>query len=206
MVFTWLRSIAESFPTAPFFVVLIGLHLAWAGASLVVWRMAKRKVTSERHSRDADQQVALNPAIESREAAKHWLQRHEQVGVSLAMSVLGLALGILAGNSRTPVVDGLLTSAMTVFGAVSMYLFAKGTRRTRLLSIAAIAAFALTTVWGAHIGASMRFAVEMELRQFTQAQDKRRLELDLEKERTLILYKLNAKQLEGGQTNSGAGD
>lgn len=87
---------------------------------------------------------------------------------AIGFSFLGLAIGLLAGLSKSPVVGVTISALLTLCGAVVSYVFiagapkADGALASRAMSMIVLVALSVSLMLGVDYGAAMRTASEVK--------------------------------------------
>jgi hypothetical protein len=104
------------------------------------------------------------------------------------MSVAGLVVGLLTGNSRVPVVAALVPALLSLFAGYNVYLFSKNSSQKVTASLFTVV-FSVFLVLGVSSGAENRYLEEEADRVYEQELERYRVDLEL--------YKLRAMRAEG---------
>lgn len=100
--------------------------------------------------------------------------------VLFAISCFGITVGILAGNSRAPIADTVISTVLAVYGGLAAYWFTKTAGMNRVITSLSLIVFSVLVLYGIHVGALQRVKSEKEQRHFEEKI--MRLQSDLRKE------------------------
>lgn len=178
--------IPAQIPHAREWIAILILTVAgWIVACLSVVIRNKRLVASERR---------LDPAI------------HVIALLSGGLAVLGFSIGVLIGNSLTPAVGGAISSLLTLFGGLSVYIFGKTEFYSRLLAALSLVILPFFVIYGADVGAASRVNFEQYQKQLDLAYEARsvlyKAQVDVESHRQKLAADAAAKQ-QGADNGTG---
>jgi len=76
------------------------------------------------------------------------------------LSVLGLSVGLMVGNSRSPAVHAAISSVLTFLGAFTVYVMGTRRRFARVLSALVLIVFPVFVTYGTYVGSRSRVDFE----------------------------------------------
>ncbi len=151
-----------SFPYLKHFILLFLIFLSVFVVTHFLLFVANLVLKIKKNKNNGSGDSSLSGVLKK---IRKWL--NQGILIWIAISVLGFTIGLMAGNSRTAIVDTVITTVVTVYGGFSIYWFSRSDKN-RFISASVMIVFSISVLYGVHQGAQYRRVSSLEKRHYEE--------------------------------------